>query len=213
MTITQLIDLAKSGKLRNIQVPNETSSILGYINLGLIELYKRFPLRVEEAIITLKENKTEYTLDGNDPDVELPVDADFMWVVAIYQEVPEGSLEHYSVVPVNDEDNPMSIQTINWNTLQVPVNTAGAYLSVIYAAAPKYYEVADLAEQVPVPPQMLEPLLEYVAFQAYIAADDSDSGYDRYYGRFEASCNRIEQRGMFNTDDLAMTNRHMKGFV
>ena len=64
MTITQLIDLAKSGKLRNIKVPNETPSILGYINLGLIELYKRFPLRVEEALVTLKDGKTEYNPAG-----------------------------------------------------------------------------------------------------------------------------------------------------
>lgn len=213
MTIAQLIDLAKSGKLRNIKVPNETPSILGYINLGLIELYKRFPLRVEEALVTLKDGKTEYKLDHTDPDVSMPADADFMWIAAVYQEVPKGSPKHYSVVPVNEEDNPESVQTVNWNTIQVPVTTTGAYLSIIYVASPRYYTIDELDETVPIPPQMLEPLLEYVAFQAYVAADDSDSGYDRYYGRFETSCGRIEQRGMFNTDDMSMYERNLKGFA
>lgn len=213
MTIQQLINLAKSGKLRNIKVPDETNSILGYINLGLIELYKRFPLRVEEALVTLRDGKVEYKLDHTDPDVSMPTDADFMWIAAIYQEVPEGYTKPYSIVPMNEEDNPESVQTVNWNTIQVPVVTNGAYLSIIYVAAPKYYTTDELDENIPVPPQMIEPLLEYIAFQAYVAADDSDSGYDRYYGRFETSCGRIEQRGMFNTDDLSMYERNLKGFV
>lgn len=213
MTIRQLIDLAKSGKLRNIKVPDETNSILGYINLGLIELYKRFPLRVEEALVTLRDGKVEYKLDHTDPDVSMPTDADFMWIAAIYQEVPEGCTKPYSIVPMNEEDNPESVQTVNWNTIQVPVVTNGAYLSIIYVAAPKYYTVDELDKNIPVPPQMIEPLLEYIAFQAYVAADDSDSGYDRYYGRFETSCNRIEQRGMYTSDDMDMKPRNMRGFV
>lgn len=213
MTIAQLISLAKSGKLRNIKVPDETNTILGYLNLGLIELYKRFPLRVEEALITLREDKVDYKLDHTDVDVSMPADADFMWLAAVYQEVPDGFTEPYSVVPVNEEDNIKSVQTVNWNTLQVPLTVEGTYLSVLYVASPKYYTLDDLEDVIPIPLQMLEPLLEYIAFQAYVAADDSDSGYDRYYGRFETSCNRIEQRGMFNVDDMSMDTRNLKGFV
>lgn len=58
MTIRQAIDLAKSGKLKNSNIVNDDVAILGALNLGLIELYKRFPLRVDEAIITLRDAKT-----------------------------------------------------------------------------------------------------------------------------------------------------------
>ena len=49
MTVQQIIDMAKAGELKNLVL--DTDTILAALNLGIIELYKRFPLRVEEAIV------------------------------------------------------------------------------------------------------------------------------------------------------------------
>ena len=215
MTIRQAIDLAKSGKLKNSNIVNDDVAILGALNLGLIELYKRFPLRVDEAIITLRDAKTEYKLDGTDVDVSLPTGSRFMWVVAAYQEV-EDAIDKTKVtteqIPVNEEENPLSVQTVSWNTIQVPVTNSGAYISVIYAAAPDLLVAEDLDDMLPLPPQMVEPLLEYMCYQANSTLD-AEIDTDKYYQRFEASCSRIEMRGMTTSDDLDMLGRDLKGFV
>lgn len=215
MTIQEAIDMAKRGKLKNSNIVNNDAAILDMLNLGLVELYKRFPLRVDEAIITLRDGKTEYKMDGTDVDVSMPDNSQFMWIVAAYQEVTD-EVEVNKVltvqIPVNEEENPLSIQTVAWNTIQIPTVNDGAYVSLIYTAAPDLLTASDLTVALPLPPQMLEPLMEYMCYQANSTLD-AEVDTDKYYQRFEASCSRIELRGMTTSDDLDMSDRQLKGFV
>ena len=215
MTVQEAIEMAKRGKLKNSNIVNNDAAILDTLNLGLVELYKRFPLRVDEAIITLRNAKTEYKMDGTDTDVAMPNNSQFMWIVAAYQEVPDKVEVNkvYTVqIPVNEEENPLSVQTVAWNTIQVPVVNDGAYISLIYAAAPDLLILGDGTAGLPLPPQMLEPLMEYMCYQANSTLD-AEVDTDKYYQRFEASCSRIELRGMTTSDDLDMSDRQLKGFV
>ena len=214
MTIQDAIDLAASTKLKNIAVAKDTAAVLGYLNLGITELYKRFPLRVDEAIISLRDNKTEYKVDGTDADVSMSANSQFMWLVSAYQEVEDTETTEFDTVlmPVNEEDNPLSLQTVAWNTVQIPLSITGAYVSLIYVATPAYYTMGDLTEQLPLPPQMIEPLLEYIAYQAKSSIGTiQDTALA--YQEFEASCSRVEMRGMITSDDLEMLGRDLKGFV
>ena len=47
MTVRQVIDLARGRELRQLAVKDDITTLLGYYNMGVIELYKRFPLKVE----------------------------------------------------------------------------------------------------------------------------------------------------------------------
>lgn len=214
MTIQNAIDLAASTKLKNIAVAKDTAAVLGYLNLGLVELYKRFPLRVDEAMVNLQDMKTDYKLDGTDPDVEMPDGSEFMWLVAAYSEVEDKDYNEMVALqlPVNEEDNPLSLQTVAWNTLQVPMSVKGGHLSLIYVAAPKFYTMDERGEQLPIPPQMYEPLMEYIGYQAK-ASIGTVQDTALAYQEFEASCGRIEQRGMITGDDMDMLARDLKGFV
>lgn len=217
MKITDVIQLAKNGKLKNLpSIANSEDTILGFINTGLLELYKRFPLKVNEYIVELQNGVTIYDMPS-----------DYMWIVAVYGEVVDGRLVTVEVMPVNEEDNPMSINTINYNQIQVPVSVTGAYISVIYMATPPYiyktttgygyldvnaveHEIVD----VPIPPQMIGALLDYIAYEANDTLTTTGELENRaFYQKFEASCNRIEQRGMYTSDDMDMKPRNMRGFV
>lgn len=214
MTVQATIELAKSNKLKNSSIVNDMPAILAALNLGLLELYKRFPLKVDEAIITLRNAKTEYKVDGTDADVSMPSNSQFMWIIAAYQEVKDEVDVNKTLtvqVPVNEEENPLSIQTVAWNTVQIPTVNEGAYISLIYAAAPDLMTMDDMASTLPLPPQMLEPLLEYMCYQAN-GTLDAEVDTDKYYQRFEASCSRVEIRGMVTSDDLDMLDRRMNGF-
>lgn len=204
MTIQQVINLAENGVLKHM-ANNDTDVILGYLNLGLIELYKRFPLSVKEHIVELVDGITVY---------DLPEDC--MWVIAVYGEVEVGGTSNTTVdvLPLNVEDDPLSVNTVSWDKVQVPSTTTGAKISIIYEAAPEYVTDADLVSVLGIPVQMVDAILMYIGYKAHEAlGGDTETEDDAFYQKFEASCNRIEQRGMFTVDDMDMLARDMKGFV
>lgn len=204
MTVGQVIDLAKNGELNNLKVAEKPEVIVGYINLGVLEMYKRFQLKVEEYIVTLVDNVDTYLLP-----------ADCMWLIAAYGEVDIRSTDTVNQLPINEEDNPLSINTVGWNKIQVPVSVTGAYLSLIYVASPPSYSIDDMAVEIELPAQMIEALLAYVGYRANSAIDTGVQTEDSvYYQRFEASCDKLRGYGMYNSDDMYMNKRlSTRGFV
>ena len=204
MTVKQVIDLAKASELTGLPAASKDETVLGFINLGVLELYKRFTLSVEEWIIALEDGQSYYTAPE-----------DFMWIIAAYGEVGMDSVQEVNVLPVNEEDNPLSINTVGWNKVQVPLSVTGAYVSIIYAATPEVYGIADMNKTVNIPPQMIEALLAYIGWRANSTIDTGIQTEDTvWYNRFESSCSRLEVKGFINANDVVMTNRlNMRGFV
>lgn len=204
MTVRQVIDLAKASELTGLPAASKDETVLGFINLGVLELYKRFTLSVEEWIIALEDGQSYYTAPE-----------DFMWIIAAYGEVGMDSVQEVNVLPVNEEDNPLSINTVGWNKVQVPLSVTGAYVSIIYAATPEVYGIADMSKPVSIPPQMIEALLAYIGWRANSTIDTGIQTEDTvWYNRFESSCSRLEVKGFINANDMVMTNRlNMRGFV
>ena len=202
MIVGDVLDLAKASELQTLAVRKDDKSILGYINLGLLELYKRFPIETKEVILELESGTSEYILPS-----------DCMYLVSAYSEVPEDSELPYIELPINEEDHPLSVNTVSWNKVQVPQAVDGAYISLIYVASPemiRYDEVSEshLMQDIPIPPQMIEALLHYVGYRAHAATDgDIEAENTTHYTRFEASCARIEKSGLFTSDDLNMNGR------
>ena len=204
MTVQQIVDLAVSSELKNLAVGKDTEAVVGYLNLGLIELYKRFPLKLKEHVITLSELTELYTMP-----------ADFMWLVEAYGEVPVDSFEAVNKLPVNEEDNPFSVNTVSWDVLQVPINIEGEFISIIYAAAPEYMSPVALDAEVPIPPQMIEAMLHYIGYRAHSSVtSEINAEFNTHYKKFEDSCSRITTYGMLTGDDLDMSGRISdRGFV
>ena len=204
MTVRQVIDLAKASELTGLPAASKDETVLGFINLGVLELYKRFTLSVEEWIIALEDGQSYYTAPE-----------DFMWIIAAYGEVGMDSVQEVNVLPVNEEDNPLSINTVGWNKVQVPLSVTGAYVSIIYAATPEVYGITDMDKTVNIPPQMIEALLAYIGWRANSTIDTGIQTEDTvWYNRFESSCSRLEVKGFINANDMIMTNRlNMRGFV
>ena len=75
ITAREFIKLAKNSELKQLAIANDEEAVLGYINLGLLELYKRLPVKTKEHIIDLEDGVDEY---------EMP--EDFLWIVAAYAE-------------------------------------------------------------------------------------------------------------------------------
>ena len=143
MTIQQLLTLARDSELHKVGYKNDDAVVLGFMNLGLIELYKRFPLQVDEAIITIDGTRQYYKMDGTDAAVSMPTNSYYMWIISAYAEVPDDSDVKTLQLPVNDEDTNYSVNTVNWNTLQIPIALDGEVISIIYASGPDTYMVGS----------------------------------------------------------------------
>ena len=204
MTVRQVIELAKASELNGLSTANKDDVVLGFLNMGVLELYKRFTLKVEEYVVTLEDNVSIYKM----PD-------DFMWLVAAYGEVDVRSPMLVNVLPVNEEDNPLSINTVSWNKVQVPVSSYGSYISLIYVASPDMYSILELDETIDLPAQMLEPLLSYIGYRANASIDTGVQTEDNaWYIRFENSCTRVRTEGMMNNNDMFTNGRiDTRGFV
>ena len=205
MLVSQIIDLAASSELRNLAVRTDTDAVIGFINLGMLELHKRFTLRSEEAIITMRDGKALYSLDGTDSDVTITNPADFIVIVACSDEVGD-------VLTINDESNSLGIMTPSYNTVEIINVTDGARLSVIYRSSVAF--ITSKTDNVVLPPQLLESLLNYIGYRgnSTITAD-ARAENNTHYMRFEHSCQRVLDNGLINEDDMKSYKFEEKGFV
>lgn len=205
MQVQDIVDTARYSELSSVAIKDNTSAIVSFLNLGMLELYKRFPLNTEEHIITLQEGVTLY---------DLPTD--FMYALGAYQEVEEGSLKLYADLPINDEDEPQSIFFPNHKQVQVAESVAGDFVAIIYVTKPPKYSAGDMEIDVDIPDALIEPLLHYIGYKAHLGVRGDVQGENNaHYLRFDRSCEKARELGVCLTaDSWRMTNRISdRGFV
>jgi len=219
MTANEVIELAKVGPLRQLgdAIKNNTTALIGFLNLGMIELYKRFALETDEAMITLVDGKTIYKLDGTDPDVEMG-EGTYLYLVAAYGEGQDTT--DYSnndmILPINVEDNDFSINTISFNKIQIPLVTPGAFVSIIYVSSPTKVTSATLDNELYVSEVYIEPILHYIGYMAHSSMDsEAQTESNVHYSRFEAACERVRTFGVgIAPDDIEMDKKfEQRGFA
>jgi len=206
MLISEAITLLKESEIKQLKVKDDVPTLIGYVNMGVLELHKRFNLWNEEAIITMVLGTKRYLLDGTDANVTMDLsDHSLLLIEEVYEETGEQ-------MSLNNELDPYGAATPRWNELEVVEEVDGQLLSVIYRAAPKF-AVAD-TEEIPLPPQFTEALFHYVGYRAHASVKgDEQSENNTHYKRFEASCGRINFHGLVTPDSLESTKFETRGFV
>ena len=199
MLIQDIIDLAKHSELNGTSIKDNTPVIVLFMNAAMLELHKRFPLKIEEQLITLVEGTTDYELASN-----------FLYPLEAYGEVLESTPNALPPkVPMNEEDDPKSIFFPNHRQVQVPLNSEGALISLVYAAKPPRYDENDLNLELDLPETLIEPLMQYMAYKAHsgISSGVQDEN-NVHYLRFNQSCEKARELGVaYPLDSWAMTNR------
>ena len=182
MTVGDVVTQLKYGELRSLATKDDNVAITSYINLALIALYGRFKLKKSEQLISMVNNIVEYTLNP-----------DLMTIDAIYD-------ENGDEFALDDETSLFSINQVDFNTIQVPNPITGTTISVVYLTAPQtliYVDATSLNDIVPIPQQLLEPLLHYIGYRAHGAMNgDIKAENNTHYMRYEASVKRIKDLGL-----------------
>jgi len=194
MTIQDVIDDVANGELKQLAVKTDVPAVLSYINLGLIELYKRFSLKTDEVVIPLSGLQTIYTMPEN------------------FQNIIEVVNEAGDYYTINDEDDALSILTPTYNTIQVPNPEDGAAISVIYTALPD--RVTSVNETLPLPSSLLDALYNYIGYRGHGSVNgDLKTENNSHYMRFEANCKKAKDLGVMTSDDVVNTKLIDRGFA
>lgn len=225
MLLTTVLSQARNAELKTLSPKDKTDSvIIGYINLALIALYSRFFIKTEEALIALETGRTLYKLDGTDAAVTVRGQAiandSFMAIVNAFNELGEE-------LDINDTNSPLGVFTPSFDTLQVPYSTDGAFVAVIYRENPLLLDAGTLCDAttgellvaqntatIPLPMQLLEPLLHYIGYRAHGSVDGAmKEENNTHYMRYVSSCTKIEDLGTISLTNLQSRNVTDKGFV
>lgn len=223
MTVYEVITLAKQGELKNLGVSSDNSAIIGFINLGLIELYKRFPIETNEVLIQIGDRTSPYYI--NDTTYRMP--SNYMFIIAAYDEIPADNefADYDNSIPINEEENHQSILTIGFNKIQIPAAPDRATVSVLYLSSPVLLNEDDILDdngsivdgyvEVPLPYTLMEAMLHYIGYRGHGSVESNvQTENNTHYMRFESSCSRIRELGLITPDDLNSSIRfRKKGFV
>jgi len=199
MLASEIIQYAKHGELRQLSVKDDDQAIISYINLGIIALYKKFKLSIKTEIIKTVPDVKVYQLRSND----------ISQVLTVYNSKGEQLVDKKII-----SDNDYDITQINYNTFLL-TKPKDEELMFLYKAVPKL--VNEVTDEIDIPYDMLEALLNYIAYKAYSTIGlnnvESISNSTAYLNKFEKSCYELTQLG-YEIDLFHLSHSvQMKGFV
>jgi len=206
MIVSDAITLLKQSELKQLGLKTDKAVIIGFINLAVLEIHKRFNLWEAEAIITQAEDVLLYKLDGVDANVSIDLsDHQLLMIESLFEE-DSGEMS------LNDEEDPYGASTPQYHQVELVQSVPDGLISVIYRAAPKF--ITNEKEEIPVPPQFLEALFHYVGYKGHGSVkSDTKGANNTHYLRFEASCNLIKTEGLTAQESLHSHKFVDRGFV
>ena len=201
--------------------------VVPHINLGLIELYKRFSLKEHKLTIQEYESIDTYILDddyavsntGSAEPIKYIVDSvDDPFVTSDFLKFVLVEDEEGTELPINDYNDETSIFTPTYNSLKLPSPTDTGVLTVTYRAAPEIIVVDDTLNpeqyDVKLPMHLLEALIFYIASRAYSVLDMGESNMsDKFFIKYEAACKRVVDLGLISSDDTTNMKLEDNGWV
>lgn len=219
MIVSDAIALLRNSELKQLSVKDSIADVLGFINLAILEIHKRFNLWEAEATITIVDGVLLYKLDGVDANVTIDLsDHELLRIESVWLTATEEYEDDKELILNNDKDDD-SVFTPRFH--QIKINTpvedktpyvVGDTMTATYRAAPLF--LTNEKQEIPIPPQLLEALFNYVGFKGHGSIKSDIKGENNtHYIRFEAACERIKTEGLIAQGDLTSTKFENRGFV
>lgn len=207
MRLQEIVDILKSTELKQIVVGEDDVQVISLLNLALIDVYAKFNILEEEQIITCVAGKTRYTLQDNSQAVKQ------VYFRNLNTNPPNGE-DAYQEVPINDINCDESVFTPQPYILHIPNPTEGREYSVIQTVTPPFITTDNIAKvDFNIPPQLLEPLVNYVGYRAYKSMNgDEQSEIGSHYRAYTRSVQDVLKRGLVHYTILTNTKTTDRGF-
>jgi hypothetical protein len=215
MKLSDIFDQLSYGELSQLAVGNAEGAgilekdypmLISHINMGLLELHKRFDLRREELVIQQYAHIQTYLIDkrfatsstSNEP-YKYIMDSSFEPYTGNALKIERVFAEDGKEYVLNDDSDWDSLHTPTYLSLQVPLPEPTASLLVEYRAnLPKIplRGVNPSDYELDFPVSHLEALLNYVAYRVFAPLTDMSVGSNdsaTYMMKFEASCSKLHE--------------------
>lgn len=207
--------------------------IVSYVNLGLIELYKRFLLKEAEVVVQqydqiqtyYLEGKYAATSDSNEPikyiedSIYQPFMDDVLKIEQVFNELGIPLIENQDgCMSCWSSEGPLHpVYTPSYNSIQVPQPEKENQMIVTYRASHEEILVPGLdpeTTEVRIPPGLLEALVLYIGARVYAGMNsDQNAEGNNYYAKFEASCQKYTDLGLVKRDDNTNAKLDCAGWV
>lgn len=207
MTVQEFLTIVRYSEVNNLAIKEDYEALIAFLNLGMLELYTRFPIKVEEYVVPLLEGVTEYAMPDN-----------FMTALSAYGEEPASDSGIIVPVAINEETDPYSIFFPSWDKVQIPAVAEGAYVSIIYSAKPDLVanDEEGLASTLQLPSSLFDALASYIGYRAHLGVrGDGQAENNAHWQRFDRNCLKARDLGVaFSADSMVMETRlFSRGFV
>lgn len=196
MLVSDIISIAKYGELQQLSVKEKDEAIISYINMGVLELYKRFKVATKVEIINTLPIVAVYSL----------MNSDVMRVEEVYDADGKQLLFPSTI---GDEEYDIKALGLTTFLLKKPKEES---LAFVYTSSPT--TLTATTDEVFLPDSMVEALLHYVGYRGHGSIDGNINGENNtHYMRFEKSCKELSLQGYGEVTDIAKRNVAAKGFV
>lgn len=184
MRISEILQILRETELKQIIIGEDDSKILSLLNLALIDVYGKFNILQEEQLIKVTEGKMRYRLQDNS-----------QRVLQVYRH--DERSEPFEL-PLNDINSDNSVFTPQPYILYVPKPKEGTTLSVMQSVTPPFITKANMSTvDFVIPPQLLEPIVNYCGYRAYISMNgDDQTESSSHYRRYLRSMKDVQVRGL-----------------
>lgn len=183
--------------------------VISAINLGITELYKRFPIKIMEISVEIAATRNTYTISnltgkssmgGGDP-------LDYYVLDSVAVPFPNNIVKILTVsnsegteLAVDDDGNQTSVFTRGHNVIWLPAPATDVYEFVYHAVPTTMPPCTEENSILDIPPQFIEPLVLYVAYRTFAAINMNSAEAVNYYAKFEAACALLHRDGLWHKD-------------
>lgn len=229
MLVSEVIDALKYGELDKHGIfidgtPSEkdTERLIHQINLGLSELYSRFPFACREFTLFPIEGKVTYEIsneyilgpeDSPSWNKYIECDSDAMYVDDLLV-ITDVFDEVGNVIPINDSTAEKVVTTPSPNIMEIPSAIEGDVLFVLYKS--KHKKLTSVNDKVKLPSNWLPALLSYVAQRIYSGgtAPEHINQANMLMQKYEMYCSQQSGWGLDNSlDNTKNSKAYLGGWV
>ena len=180
--------------------------IVSHLNLGLINLYTRFPLLEKELVLETRPDQQLYVLSSKyaEPNkgwyIQGANNDDLIRINSAYL----GDTE----LPINDEYSATGIYLPSYNSIQIPFATGSEEISIIYRAKPEKVPL-DLEYEIPLPEVLTEALLVFIEYRIRksMGGEQGTVLGQQALQMYEMFCGEIERKNILNNADNSVCIR------
>lgn len=193
-------------------------TVVSYLNDGLLELHSKFILRRKQVIILPAQGRDMYHICSDnaikgdiaaissekyiiDSD-ENPFIDDLITVIDVFDQTG-------CEICMDDREDPKSIHTVDYDTLQINTCWAGQLLPVIYQAMHEELSHSTLDQRIRLMPFLRRALENYVAYRLFSSmngAENLGKSQDAF-ARYESICNEAETKDLIRETFISTSTK------